>query len=400
MPVEDAVRDYLRLALRLGDRRPGTIIACSGDGGLLEQVRAERSPSPSALVRAAGRLAMRLPDLDLPPARERFLAAQLVALEGSARRLAGQAFPFEAELAASYDTSVALGSADGYRAAHRELDDLLPGRGDLAWRLAAHRQADEVPRDRLGVAVAALVAALQERARDAGLVAGDAAIVTAIVGGAPWSALHRREGPGRSRVLVNADVRPRRAQLARLLAHELGHHVEQWRRETVLVAQRGWREHDVVLAGTPQCLISEGAAELGMHVLVGPEWGRWACGVLGDVGLGFDGELAERIATATDRLAGVRLDAALLLHGRRARPGEVRAYLRRWLLVDDARAGRVLGFLADPRWRGHTATYVVGAPLVRRRLDRPGASPAQRLRELYDGPWTPGGLREELRRPG
>jgi hypothetical protein len=168
----------------------------------------------------------------------------------------------------------------------------------------------------------------------------------------------------------------------------------------VLVAPRGWCEHQVVLAGTPQTLIAEGAAEQALWVLVGPAWGRWASAVLADVGLGFDGERAERIAAATDRLAGVRLDALLLLHGGRARPAEVRAYLRRWLLVDDDRAGRVLGFLVDPRRRGHTATYVEGAPLVRRWLERPGAPPERRLRDLYDGAWTPAGLREELRRPG
>lgn len=400
MPVEGAVRDYLLLALRLGDRRPGTIIAWSGDDGLSEQVRAERPPSPAALVRAAGNLAVRLPALGLPRARERFLAAQLAALEVSARRLAGQAFPFAAELAATYDTPVRLDPEDGHRVAHRELDALLPGRGDLAERLAAHRRREEVPRERLAVAVDVLAVALQERARAAGLVAGDQRVSTGIVDDEPWSALHRRDGPGRSRVLVNAAARPGRAQLARLVAHETAHHVEQWRRETVLVARRGWREHEVVLAGTPQVLIAEGAAEQALRVIVGPDWGRWASAVLADVGLGFDGERAERIAAATDRLAGVRLDAALRLHAERARPAEVRAFLRRRLLIDDERAGRVLGFLADPRWRGHTAAYVVGAPLVRRWLDHSGAGPVQRLRELYDGPWTPGGLREELRRPG
>lgn len=398
MPVDRAVRDYLSLASALGHHRPGTISVCSGDGSILS------APPQSAavLVRVAGGLTQRLRGLGLAPLRERFLAAQLVAMESAARRLAGQGIPYPAALAAAADGPVTPGAEDDYRAAHRELDVLLPGSGALADRLAAHRAADEVPPDRLAVAVDALGAALHERAREAGLVSGPEGVAFEIVDDAPWSALHRREGVGRSRVVVNAGARPRRAGLARMVAHETypGHHVEQWRRETVLVGERGWAEHSVVLLGTPQSLLAEGAAELGLHVLVGPAWGRWAADVLGSVGLGFDGERAERIDAALARLARVRLDAALALHGARARPVEVEAYLRRWLLVDDAGARRVLRFVGDPLWRDHVVTYVEGAPLVRAWLDRPGSTPVQRLRELHDGPWTPAGIREELRRTG
>lgn len=402
MPVDDAVRDYLLLALRLGHRLPGTISVFSGDGGLRAQVRAESPPSPGALVRAAGRLAADLRGLGLAPVRERFLAAQLVAMETTARRLAGQGFGFAAELGALFDTPVGAGSEDDHRAVHRDLDELLPGGGSLGERLAAHRSREEVPPERLLVAVEAVTAALRERARGAGLVGGSESLEVAVVDRAPWAALHRRTGPGRSRIEVNAGARPRRAQLARIVAHEAypGHHTEQWRRETVLVGERSWAEHGVVLLGTPQSLLAEGAAENGLHALVGPGWGPWCAEVLRTVGLGFDGELAERVDACTARLARVRLDAALLLHGGRARPVDVHAFLRRWLLVDDRRADRVLAFVADPLWRGHTATYVEGAPLVRRWLDRPGAPATDRLRELLDRPWTPSGLRDELRRTG
>jgi hypothetical protein len=398
MPVDEAVGDYLSLAAALGHSRPGTLSVCSGD------VNTPTGPAPSAaaLVRAAGGLALRLPDLAMDPRRERFLAAQLVAMESAARRLAGQAIPYAVALAAAVDGPVVPGVEDDYRDAHRELDELLPGSGGLADRMAAHRSADEVPPDRIAVGVAALGEALRRRAREAGLVSGPEDVVFGTVDDAPWSAQHPRECYGRSRVVVNAGARLRRAGLARLVAHEAypGHHVEQWRRETVLVGERGWVEHSVVLLGTPQALVAEGAAENGLYALVGPAWGRWAADVLRTVGLGFDGERAERIGAAVARLARVRLDAALALHGARARPAEVEAYLRRWLLVDDAGARRVLRFLADPVWREHVVTYVEGAPLVRAWLDRPGSTPVDSLRELHDGPWTPSGLRGELRRTG
>lgn len=397
MPVGEAMRDYLSLGLALDHHRVGTVGVRSGD----DRLPAGPPPSPAALVRSAGRLAMRLPELGLPPRRERFLAVQLVALEAMARRLAGQRIPYVDALGAASDGPVAAGRPDDYRAAHRDLDALLPGSGDLVTRLAEHRRRDEVPRDRLPAAVAALAEALRGRARALGLVDGTEEVGFEIVDDAAWSALHVRTGPGRSRVLVNAGARPRRAGLARLLAHESypGHHVEQWRRETVLAGQHGWAEHRLVLLGTPQSLLAEGAADCGLYALAGDGWGRWASEVLATVGLGFDGEHAERVAAALAPLARVRLDAALLWHGR-ARPDDVEAHLRRWLLVDDRGAARVLRFVADPRWRDHVVTYVEGAPLVRRWLDRPGATPAHRLRTLHEQPWTPSGLREELRRTG
>lgn len=398
MPVDDVVRDYLSLVADLNHHRVGTISVRTGDEPL------SRVPvrSPGALVRAAGELAVRLPDTGLEPRRERFLAAQLVALESAARRIAGQGVPYAAALRAAADGPVAAGSEDVYRAAHRDLDALLPGSGDLAVRLAEHRRRDEVPADLLPAGVEALGAALRERAREVGLVDGPEHVAFEIVDDAPWSALHRRTGPGRSRVLVNSGARLRRAGLARLLAHEAhpGHHVEQWRRETVLVGERGWAEHRVVVLGTPQTLLAEGAAENALHALVGDGWACWASDVLATVGLGFEGEHATRVADAVARLAPVRLDAALALHGARARPDEVEAFLRRWLLVDDRGARRVLRFVADPRWRDHVVTYVEGGRLVRRWLARPGATPAQRLRALHDEPWTPSSLREELRRTG
>ena len=127
---------------------------------------------------------------------------------------------------------------------------------------------------------------------------------------------------------------------------------------------------------TPQALVAEGVAEVGLHALVGTGWGRWAAAVLSDVGLGFDGDLAEHVARAWAGLARVRSDAAVMLHDRHAPTEDVVAHLRRWLLVDDARARLMLGFLAHPLWRAYAVTYVEGAALVRKWLDRAGPDAA------------------------
>jgi hypothetical protein len=388
------VREYLLLALRLDRLRPGSV----GDGaaGLGVQVRDEPRASPSSLVRAAGRLAAELPALGLDPGRERFLAAQLTALEWTARRLAGQGVPFVQEVRTVFDTRTALGAEDDYRDAHRRLAALLPGTGSVADRWARHRAADEVPPDMLLRAVEALSEVLRERVRAAGLLVGPDRVEYRVVDDAPWGALHQYLGGSRSRITINVGARPRRMQLLQLLAHEAypGHHTERCHKEKGLVAA-GWDEHRLVLTNSPQALLAEGAAELGLRAVVGPGWGRAAAQVLGELGLGFDGDLAERIEDVRGVLARVRQDAALLLHEYRAPPGEVLAYLRRWMLVDDTRAAQVLRFLRHPLWRAYTTTYVEGAALVGRWWERDPRP--DRFRRLLDEPLTPAAVRAEAR---
>jgi hypothetical protein len=367
---------------------------CTGVAALPAQVRAEPRASAASLVRAAGRLAAELPAAGFAPDRERFLAAQLAALECTARRLAGQAVPFVREVALVFDTRTAMGDEDRYRDAHRRLAALLPGTGPVADRWASHRAADEVPPDRLLPAVRALSGLLRERVRAAGLLAGPEEVEYRLVDAAPWAALHQYLGDHRSRITINAGARPRRAQLVHLLAHEAypGHHTERCRKEDGLVAA-GWDEHRLVLTNSPQALVAEGAAEIGLRAAVGPGWGPTTAEVLAELGLGFDGELAEAVEDAAGVLVRVRQDAALLLHAQRAPTEDVLGHLRRWLLVSDQRAGQILQFLRHPLWRAYTTTYVEGAALARRWWERDPRP--ERFRWLLDEPCTPAALRAD-----
>ncbi len=385
MRASEVVQEYLSIAADLDRLLPG-FLDCYGP-------RDGRGSAPPELVRAAGRLVRVLPDV-VEPVRADFLRGQLVACEWAARRLTGQPVPFAVEVRAAFGVRIGLGSEDRYRAAHRELDALLPGPGPLADRVAAHRVREEIPRDRLPDAVRVLSAALRERTLAHVALPEGERVAHRIVGDAPWSALHHYAGGFSSVVTFNAGARLRASQLAQLVAHEIypGHHTERCRKEMGLV-DRQWDEHRAVLANTPQSLVSEGAADLGLHALVGPGWGRWAADVMADAGVRFDGELAERVDAATSVLTRVRQDAALLLHERRKPDDVVLAYLRRWLLVGDPRARAVLRFLRDPLWRAYTTTYVEGPDLLRRWWA--GSHSPERLQRVLDEALTPWALEAE-----
>jgi hypothetical protein len=394
------VREFLLLGLRFDRLVAGFVDAYTGDPALRRQVDNEPAPDPAVLARRAAQLLAELPAAGLPEPRARFLAAQLTALECSGRVLAGQQVGFVSEVAAYFDVVIERGDPQVYHQAHAEIDRLLPGRDPLADRLAAYRARDEIPPERLETAVQALSSALRDRVRISfGLPAGET-VQYEVVTDKPWSGFNYYLGDFRSRVAINADLGHRMANLPHLVAHESypGHHTEHCRKEAGLIRTQHQTEQTIFLVNTPQCLMAEGLADLGLRVAVGPGWGPWAAEILGDLGLRMDGDLAERLEVAMAGLLRVRQDAALMLHDQGVDPADVLAYLQRWLLIGEPRARQMLRFLSDPLWRAYTTTYVEGYQLLRDWLEvrPPGQSVDQRYLRLLDEPLIPSVVRAEV----
>lgn len=395
------IRAYLLLGLRFDRIEPGYVDAFTGDAALRRAVADEPSPDPAELARVAQQLAAELPG-GLDSARAEFLAAHLRALACAARKFAGERIEFVEEVQDYFDVRIAKGNPDRYRQAHARLDELLDGPGPLAERMCAYRSADEVPPDRLADCIAAFSSALRDRVRAEYPLPDTETVTYQVVTDQPWSGFNYYHGGYRSTVAVNAAVRQQMANLPRLIAHESypGHHTEHCRKDAGLVHGGGQAEQTIFLVNTPQCLMAEGLADLALYAAIGPRWGGWAADIYADLGLRFDGERAEAIAEASAALADVRQDAALMLHDEHRDADTVVAFLRRWLLVDDARARQQLRFLSSPLWRAYTSTYVEGYRLLRTWLDAapPGVGIAQRFTRLLDEPLIPSRLRAELAR--
>lgn len=396
----DVALEYVRLGLRFDRLEAGFVDAYTGDPRVRAQVMDEPAPTPRQLRDRARELLSELDAAELPVDRAAFLRGQLTGLECSARKMSGEPVGFVEEVRAYFQVDVELGDEGAYAAAHAELDLLLPGEGALADRYAAHRRREECPPDRLETAVHALSSALRDRVRGQYGLPEVETVRYEVVTDKPWSGFNYYEGGYRSRVAINADLPHRLSQLTHLVAHESypGHHTEHCRKEQGLVERTGRVEHTVFLVNTPECLMAEGLADLGVPAAVGEGWGAWSEEILGDLGLRFDGALAERIATAAAPLNRVRQDAAVLLHDRGADSDEVAAYLQRWALVSPERARQQIRFLTDPLWRAYISTYVEGFDLLTRWLDaRPEEQPvADRFVRLLDEPLTPQRIAAEI----
>jgi hypothetical protein len=390
------VREYLLLGLRYDRLVEGFVDAYTGDPALKAQVANEPAPVPADLAARARALRAELPSSGLSDERVEFLDGQLHGLDVSGRKLAGENVGFVDEVSSYFQVDIAPGDPAAYEAAHRALDDLLPGDGPLAERYVAWREREVVPPDRLQAAVDAFSSDLRDRVRATYPLAENEVVQYEVVTDKPWSGFNYYLGGYRSRVAINADLPVRKSDLPKLVAHESypGHHTEHCRKERLLVEGESHDEHTIFLVNTPECLMAEGLADLGVRVGVGRAWGAWAQEIYADLGIAFDGALAEAVGRAGAPLNNVRQDAAIMLHDRDAAEDDVVAHLARWGLVSEERARKSLAFLTDPLWRAYTSTYVEGYVLLGRWLD--AGEPGEQFRRLLDEPLTPRVVRRAL----
>lgn len=379
---------YLLLGLLAGRHIPGLVDAYYGPPVLAARAAAGAPTPPEALleesrallgaldageplgvVEAAGEHPGDL--LDEPAGRRRWLRQQLVGLSTTLRRLAGEPVTYVEEVEACYGVRPTRVPEERFLEAHRALDEAVPGAGPLAERLVAWREAQAIPVDRLEAVIASLAEDLRART-DAlfGLPEGEA-IEVELVTGKPWSGFNYYLGGCRSRIAVNVDLPVLSTAIAHLVAHEAypGHHTEHSRKEVGLVKGRRFHEESLFLVGTPQCLLAEGLADLGLEVVVGRRPEGFVAEHLRSLGIAYDPEVVAVVAEAGEALAGVRANAAFRLHEDGAEPEAVVGEVARLALLPPARAEKVVAFLTDPTWRAYTSCYVEGLPRCRAFVD-------------------------------
>jgi hypothetical protein len=385
-PVADqgrgAVGRYLLLGLGIGRHIDGFVDAYYGPPALAERVTLAPAASPERLVEDSRALLSALDagvpldaDNDAEPVsasgsarRRRWLRAQTVGLWTTARRLAGEPIGYAEEVESCYGVRPRPVPDEEFAEAHRRLEEALPGSGPLAERLIAWRESHAVPPDRLPAAIGTLADDLRERTELLfGLPDGEH-IEFELVRDKPWSGFNTYLGGLQSRVSVNTDLPVLSTTLAHLVAHEAypGHHTEHCRKEVSLVRRRHWLEETIFLVGTPQCLIAEGLADLGLEVVLGPRPEAVVAQHLRPLGIRYDAEVIAAVSEASEALGAVRANAAWRLHAEGADPETVIDEVARWSLLPRARAAKAVEFLLHPTWRAYITCYVDGLRLCRR----------------------------------
>jgi hypothetical protein len=327
------------------------------------------------------------------PARRRWLRAQVLGLVTTASKLNGEAIGYADEVEACYGVRPTRMPEEELLEAHRRLDEVLPGSGPLAERLVSWREAHAVPVDKLRPAIDSLAEDLRARTATLfGLPEGEH-VSFELVTDQPWSGFNYYLGNLSSRVAVNTDLPVLSTSLAHLVAHEAypGHHTEHTRKEVGLVRRRHWLEESIFLVGTPQCLLAEGLADLGLEVVMGRHPEATVAEHLHPLGIRYDTEVVGAVSEAGEALGGVRQNAAFRLHEDGADPEVVTDEVARWGLLSRDRAAKSVEFLVHPTWRAYLTCYVEGLPLCRRFV---GGDPT-RFDRLLAEQLTPADLRDD-----
>ena len=373
---------YLELCLRLGRHIDGLVDAYYGPAEISERVDAEEVRDPAALVQDAASL---LEEVD-----DRWLHAQLVGLETVARKLAGEEISYEDEVERCYGVRPEWVPEESFAAAHRELEELLPGDGPVAERYQAWREDDQLEGDQLATVYNKLLDDFRSRTKDLFDLPDGESVEVDYVTDEPWSAFNYYQGGLRSRIAVNTDSPLTPDFVLELAAHEAypGHHTEHAWKEQVHVREAGRLEESALMVGTPSSLVSEGIAGLAAEILLGDEEERILATHLDGTAIGYDPDLSRAVKEASRPIGYVNGNVALLVHTRGASEAEALEYSMKWALRSRKRAEQSVRFVTDPVWRSYVSTYTAGYDLCREFV---GGDPS-RFKRLLTEQLTPAEL--------
>jgi hypothetical protein len=354
---------YLELGLRLGRHEPELVDSYYGPPELRQRIEDESLVEPARLAADAAELLAELAD--------RWLASQVRALETTARTLAGEELPYAEEVELTYGIRPRWIDEREFERGQAELDEALPGSGELAARYARWFEEQAVPPRAVEGALDAAMALVRDRSRAAiGLPEGED-IELEIVTGERWFGYAHYLGGFQTRISVNTDLSFPAGDLLWFAAHEgyPGHHTHRAWQEADLVREQGRIETTLDLLWSPEAVISEGLAETGPELVLDGDAHRELAERLRPLGFEYDAEVGTRVAEARRVLYAVPSNVAILLHERGASHQEAWDYAAHWSLQPADRVDKILANAEERRSRGYVHTYSEGRRLCHAFVD-------------------------------
>jgi len=196
------------------------------------------------------------------------LILQLRAVRAHVGRLAGHTLAFDDETKALYDAvSPHLTPAD-LDLTLAQLNDLLPGSGELNPRLSAYNKDFEIPREKLDAVFTAAINEARARTRKYIALPEHESFQIEYVTDKVWSAYNWYKGNSHSLIEVNTDFPMFISRAIDLASHEAypGHHVFNVLIENELVKEKAWIEYAISPLYSPMSFLAEGSANYGIEV--------------------------------------------------------------------------------------------------------------------------------------
>jgi hypothetical protein len=269
---DDIADAYVKLVLEYGAHEDGYVDAYYGPKEWAEAAKAH-TRSLAALREAATKLkleaqAQAFPSDPMVQKRQRFLVAQLHALETRIAMKQGEKLSFIEEAKGLFGAAPKLQPLESFDPLLARIEALVPGEGPLADRVEAFRNRYIIPHDRLEPVMRAAIAECRARTLKHIALPDDEKFTLEFVTDKPWSGYNWYKGDATSLIEVNTDLPINISRAVDLGCHEgyPGHHTLNSRLESELVEKRGWKEFTVYPLYSPQSLIAEGSANNGIDL--------------------------------------------------------------------------------------------------------------------------------------
>jgi hypothetical protein len=270
---DDAVLQYIRLSVALGDHDPNSLDYYYGPPEWVADVRAH-PPKLAEIKRASLDL---IAKLQATPKRN-FLTGQLRAMAMRVDLLRGVRPSFDQEASSLFALDPSRGpKPEQVETTRKEIAVLLPGKGTPLDRYAAFDQQFVIPEAKVQAVMQRALQGCRERTlAHLHLPEGEETRVE-YVSNRPWNAYSRYHGHFQSLIQVNADFALTVDRALQLACHEgyPGHHAYNAMQDAQLVQHESRFELMVQPTFSPQSLVSEALATYAVE-LAFPEADRLA----------------------------------------------------------------------------------------------------------------------------
>lgn len=367
MPLNDFGRDYLCLMLEVNKHTDGFVDSYIGPEAIKAEVEAGEKIAVDVLDEQLADLESRIPTDD--PQRERYLKAMLLAAKTALHLNPEHSEDYVAEVRNFYDIEPLVKDEDSFTEATRQLNEVLPGSGDVNVRLKAYRDHYQIPFDKLDKVIKVTLAEVRKRTGEfVDLVEGES-FSYELVSDVHWGAYNWYLGNAKSLIQFNTDIPINALGMLNLCAHEgyPGHHTEGMIKEKHLYREQSIAESAIQLLLSPSAMIAEGIATTAQEIIFPNDSHReWEDEVLFPLAEiePHPIEMRKTISEASDALKYLAGNVAYLYHTGSINEEQAVDYFQTMGNVDEQRAKQSFRFITHPLSRAYIYTYTVGYDLI------------------------------------
>ncbi len=319
--------------------------------------------------------------------RYTYLQKQLIAVKGRIEILGGKKFTFDEETVALYDVETPDYSLEHFESLINELEELLPGEGELTDRLSEFKKEFIIPKDKLEVVFDAAINEARARTLKYIDLPENENFELEFVSDKPWGGYNWYKGNNFSLIQVNTDLPVYIERAIDLASHEgyPGHHVYNCLLETNMVRNNNWVEFSVYPLYSPQSLIAEGTANYGIEMAFPEdEKIKFEKEVLFPLA-GLDASKADKyyqVLRLVAKISYVRNAAAeAYLNGEKSKE-ETIDWLVKYALRSRESAEKSLSFIEA--YRSYIINYNVGLDMVRDYMEKNAGETKEEKWELFE----------------